>query len=213
MNTSVVDLKNATALGGPQMAPSQEMGKNEFLQLLMTQLSAQDPMNPMDSTQFTAQLSQFASLEQLSNVSEKMDSLIQISGASNAANAVSLLGKEVRVDNNKIKGNAKVVYELESRANEVKLEVRDKENRVVKVITDLPGETGLQEVNLEDIPPGEYKVSIVAKDAQNKEVKSQISTLEKVKAVNFVGNVPQVITENGQEIPASSVLEIRAPQV
>lgn len=213
MNTDVVDLKNATALGNPPAKPSQEMGKNEFLKLLMTQLSAQDPMNPMDSTQFTAQLSQFASLEQLSNMSNKLDSLISISGASNAANAVSLLGKDVRVDNSKVKGPIKAYYELESQARDVRMEVRDKDGHVVHAVTGLSGDKGLQEVNLEGFPPGEYTINLVAVDAQNKEVKSKLSTLERVNAVNFVGNVPQVLTQSGQTIAASSVLEIRAPQL
>jgi len=46
------------------------MGKDDFLNLLITQLQNQDPLNPTDSTEFTAQLAQFSSLEQLGNVNE-----------------------------------------------------------------------------------------------------------------------------------------------
>jgi len=197
MNSSVVELANATATGSGPIKPSQDLGKDEFLKLLMTQLSAQDPMSPMDATQFTAQLSQFASLEQQSNTNSKLDDLISISGASNSANAVSLLGKEVRMVNNKIKGPAKVAYELETEAANVQLEVRDKDKRVVKTITDLSGAKGLHDVNIKDLEPGDYTINIAAKDGNRREVNAQISTIDRVKSVSFIGNVPQLSMESG----------------
>lgn len=46
------------------------MAKDDFLKLLVAQLSNQDPMNPQDSAQFVAQLAQFSSLEQLISIRE-----------------------------------------------------------------------------------------------------------------------------------------------
>ncbi len=209
MNTDVVNLQNATQIGaGPRVA-SKEMGKNEFLKLLMTQLSAQDPLNPTDATEFTAQLSQFASLEQLGDMNKNLESLVTITGANNAANAVSLLGKEVRLATNKIKEPGTVYYELESPASQVKIEVRNKEGRVVHVREGLPVEKGLQEVQLEGFEKGDYVFSVVAKDSQGREVRSRVSTLEKVRAVNFQGSIPVLLCESGAEFPASDVVEIR----
>lgn len=42
-------------------APSEQM----FLQLLVSQLKNQDPLNPADGTQFVSQLAQFSELEQV----------------------------------------------------------------------------------------------------------------------------------------------------
>ena len=42
-----------------------QLGKMEFLQLLVTQLRYQDPMNPMDDREFAAQLAQFTSLDKI----------------------------------------------------------------------------------------------------------------------------------------------------
>ncbi|MEX0773120.1 MAG: flagellar hook capping FlgD N-terminal domain-containing protein, partial [Balneolales bacterium] len=47
---------------------SKEMGKEEFLQLLIAQMRHQDPLNPMEGTEFASQLAQFNSVEQLINV-------------------------------------------------------------------------------------------------------------------------------------------------
>lgn len=48
--------------------PTNELGKDAFLQLLMTQMQYQDPLNPMENTEMVAQLAQFSALEQMSNV-------------------------------------------------------------------------------------------------------------------------------------------------
>ena len=42
-----------------------KLGKEEFLQMLVTQMRYQDPMNPMEGQEFAAQLAQFSSVEQL----------------------------------------------------------------------------------------------------------------------------------------------------
>ncbi|OOB77527.1 MAG: flagellar hook capping protein [Epulopiscium sp. Nuni2H_MBin001] len=48
--------------------PDQDMGKDAFLQLLVTQLQYQDPMDPMDNSDMLAQLAQFTALEQMTNI-------------------------------------------------------------------------------------------------------------------------------------------------
>ena len=47
---------------------STDLGKDAFLQLLVTQMQNQDPMNPSTDTEYVAQLAQFSQLEQLQNL-------------------------------------------------------------------------------------------------------------------------------------------------
>lgn len=47
-----------------------ELGKDAFLQLLITQLQHQDPLEPMDDQDFIAQIAQFSSLEQMQNLNK-----------------------------------------------------------------------------------------------------------------------------------------------
>ena len=51
------------------------MGKSDFLNLLITQMKYQDPLDPMTDSEFVAQMAQFSSLEQLLNMSESFASL------------------------------------------------------------------------------------------------------------------------------------------
>jgi len=48
--------------------PYSQLGKDEFLQLLVTQMQHQDPLNPTSDTEFIAQMAQFSSLEQMQNL-------------------------------------------------------------------------------------------------------------------------------------------------
>jgi flagellar basal-body rod modification protein FlgD len=52
---------------------NKELGKDEFLNMLITQLRYQDPMEPMKDQDYIAQLAQFSQLEQLENMSASLD--------------------------------------------------------------------------------------------------------------------------------------------
>ncbi len=75
--------------------PSQQLGKDDFLKLLITQLSNQDPTSPMEDTQFISQMAQFSSLEQMTNMNESFNKLAAMI---NSSQATTTLGKTVEVD-------------------------------------------------------------------------------------------------------------------
>jgi flagellar basal-body rod modification protein FlgD len=56
-------------------ASSQQIGKSEFLILLVAQLKNQDPMNPVNNDQFITQLATFSSLEQLISINQAVTKL------------------------------------------------------------------------------------------------------------------------------------------
>lgn len=60
-------------------AQNDAMGRDQFLELLTTQLSHQDPLSPMDNKDFIAQMAQFSSLEQMLGVNKSLESMKDIS--------------------------------------------------------------------------------------------------------------------------------------
>lgn len=63
----------ASARSSSNAGPGGALGKDEFLQLLTTQLRYQDPMNPMEGSEMAADLAQFAGLEQLVNINSALE--------------------------------------------------------------------------------------------------------------------------------------------
>lgn len=72
----------------------QTLGKDDFLQILITQMSHQDPTSPMKDTESIAQMAQFSSLEQMTNMSKDFSKLAVMM---NSSEAVSTLGKTVEI--------------------------------------------------------------------------------------------------------------------
>ncbi len=73
---------------------SKSLGKNDFLKILITQLSYQDPTKPMEDKEFISQMAQFSSLEQMTNMNEGFHKL---TGMLTQSNALNLLGKKVEI--------------------------------------------------------------------------------------------------------------------
>lgn len=71
------------------------MGQDTFLQLLVTQLKNQNPLDPQDNSEFVAQLAQFSSLEGINNLNTTVESLSSNYTSSQALQASSLVGHSV----------------------------------------------------------------------------------------------------------------------
>jgi flagellar basal-body rod modification protein FlgD len=72
--------------------PTDQMGKDTFLKLMVAQLRNQDPMNPTDSTAFLAQTAQFTSLEKMQDLAEQSSLALS---AQLSFGASGLVGKDV----------------------------------------------------------------------------------------------------------------------
>lgn len=79
-----------------------ELGKEEFLTLLVAQLSNQDPLNPMDDKEFTSELAEFSSLEQLTNISAGIEALAETDSMQEMVSAASFIGKTIRSEGDSI---------------------------------------------------------------------------------------------------------------
>ena len=68
---------------------------NKFLNLLVTQLKNQDPLEPMDATEFTNQLVQFASVEQQIYQNSNLEKLLAATHVNQVSNLAGYLGTTI----------------------------------------------------------------------------------------------------------------------
>ena len=98
----------ALQLNQSNTLPTQSLGKEDFLKILLTQLAHQDPTAPMEDKEFIAQMAQFSTLEQTTNMATefaKMARLLRMTEASGA------LGKtvELHLENETVQGIVQAV--------------------------------------------------------------------------------------------------------
>lgn len=90
--TSPVSGTSGTQATTSVVNQSSQLGKDDFLKLLVAQLQNQDPTNPTDSSQWMAQLAQYSALEQTTNVAE---SVAQLVTQTSLTQGVDMLGHEI----------------------------------------------------------------------------------------------------------------------
>ncbi len=90
--------KNPTS----QVDRKDELGKDQFLQLLVTQLKYQDPLDPMKNDEFIAQTAQFSAMEQMQQVKENIAKQSVLYQQVVNASTVQYIGKSVLTPGNKI---------------------------------------------------------------------------------------------------------------
>ena len=92
LNMQVDSFNKSITIEGRKV--QRDLGKDDFLKLLITQLSNQDPTCPMENTEFIPQMAQFSSLEQMTNMNQefaKMNSMLV------SSQAVGTIGKTVDI--------------------------------------------------------------------------------------------------------------------
>jgi flagellar basal-body rod modification protein FlgD len=161
----------STASSTPSSAAgSTDLDKDAFLQLLVTQLQYQDPLNPMENTEFIAQLAQFSSLEQLTNVNKNLEIGAELTQSVNNALLTNLIGKDIKAMGSTIslsdQGATSVSYDL-SADSEVQITITDGDGDVVRTIDAGSQDAGTQEYTWDGLTDsgeaaseGEYQVEV-----------------------------------------------------
>lgn len=162
--------------GGSKSATSQvklQDELNRFLNLLVTQLKHQDPLDPLDTNEFTAQLVQFAGVEQQIQQNANLEKLLNLQETTQVAAMVNFIGTTVEVTGDKVPledGRAEFTYALGVNATDLTITVMNSSGLTVFVGQ---GETGTGKHNFVwdgkstggvDQPDGAYTVVIGALD-------------------------------------------------
>lgn len=202
--------------------PKKVMDKDAFLNLLVTQLQNQDPLNPTDSVEFTAQLAQFSSLEQLSNVNDNLEQLQNYQASINNSQAVSLIGKDITAKGNALQlkdgGPAGCNFSLDGSAAIVTISLYDSTGEFVKSLEgeDLAaGQNTLfwdgTDKDGNQVADGAYTFEILAADAEGQNIKATTFFSGTVDKVTFENNQAYLIAGT-QKFALGDIIQVGAPE-
>lgn len=111
---------------------SQKMGKDEFMKLLLAEMSNQDPLDPKSNSESIAQMAQFAALEQNKNLNKTMTDYAKNQQMTNLTSSAHMIGKYIKAEN----GNDEIVGKVKStviQEGKVYCNIVDEEGNETKV--------------------------------------------------------------------------------
>lgn len=85
----------AAATANPATKAAGAMDQNDFLRLMTTQLTTQDPFNPVDNTQMVAQMAQFSQVAGIAEINSSLKTLVSSLGGGRINDAASWIGRSV----------------------------------------------------------------------------------------------------------------------
>jgi flagellar basal-body rod modification protein FlgD len=197
------------------------LSKDDFMMLFVTQLQYQDPMSPMESAEMASQMAQFNALDLLYKNNEAMERLAKTYENTMGLSAVSLLGHSVYYKGGTVTlngaGEGQTLYiELDSPAASVSLEIRDASGALVNVLDIGPMSEGRSAISWDGtdmdgnpVPPGDYRMTLVAADEQGDELDSTLWTPGRVTKIEFdEHSTPLLQLESGSMVSWEEVWTI-----
>lgn len=176
---SVEQLRAPNSGAGPD-----ELGKNEFLKLMIAQMNNQDPLDPAKNEDFIAQLAQFSTVEGIENLNGSMAGIASAMQSSLTIQASSLVGRSVMVPTNQTwvgSGGTSGSIDLPESSANVRVDISRANGEHIRTI---------------DLGPraeGRLRFAWDGRDAQGAQVDQGAYNIT---AHNMVGNTPIPLTIN-----------------
>ena len=208
--TSGAPISNAV-VGGP-------MGKDQFIKLLVAQMTHQDPLKPLDGQEMAAQLAQFSSIEQLMNIGDKIDaqtaSNTALLGVVNNSAAMNLLGRTVQVPLETLTVGddtlKTVKVDVPAAGGTITLRLLNANGEVVRTIDAGFIAGGTQELDLEELtdglPDGDYTLKVDCTQGGATTTLNPLASLV-VDGVRF-GPDGTVVTSGGRSYPVGLITSV-----
>ncbi|MDH4027489.1 MAG: hypothetical protein OEU95_01495 [Nitrospirota bacterium] len=216
---------------------NKELGREDFLNLLMKELSCQDPLEPMDSKEFIGQITQFTSLEELTTMNDTLAKILESSGdTGELVNIKStlddvlasqrsmqnmaitgMIGRNVMVEGNSVylTDSAEISYDLANNASSVTVTITDWAGDKVRV-----EELGISEAGRytyswdgkdtegNSLPEGSYKVSIEAKDFRRNPFVVNTMMTGEITGVNYDKDNALLVLDGARRIRLEDIKSI-----
>lgn len=194
------------------------LDRDTFLQLLVTELEYQDPLNPMENQEFLSQLADLSTVEELQNANTNLETLQLYESSINNAQSVSMIGKVIKANGDTFTysgdGNVDLTFELGAAAATVTVTVYDADGTAIASITENDMESGSGSVSWDgtnyDSSPmdeGEYSYAVTATDSDGNSVATKTYIKGLVTGVSFENGIP-MLHIGSQSVTMGDILEV-----
>jgi len=208
---------SSTATSSQKTGGKGELGRDQFLKLLITQLKNQDPLSPMESVEFTSQLAQFSSLEQLFSVGAGLQAIQNSLQLQEGDQMVHYIGKKVVSKGNTLAvqngATDSATFRLDENA-EVLVSIYNGDGALVRTLPMGRQEKGERLVPWDGkdnsgktVTDGDYSFMVEAVDGKGSSVSSQTYVTGEVTGVKHENGKSFLLVGKKQILP-DSILEI-----
>lgn len=205
----------------------QTLSQDDFMRLLLEELSHQDPLNPMDSKEFTVQMTQFSTLEGINNMTESMagiddinlnlQNLLAYQQSMQNATVTNMIGKTVKMDGSfsHLGETAAMNYELSEDASTVRIIIRNTAGEAVYA-EDLGAQAAGNnkyiwngiDASGERLAEGTYTFDIEARSGSGYPVIADTRSSGHVTGVTYEDGLAYLVLDNSTRVDVSDVKSI-----
>lgn len=211
--------ESLNAPADPSRGSEEELGKTAFLELMIAQISNQDPLEPAKNEAFIAQLAQFSSVEGIQNLNESMDSLVGSLRSSMAVDAAGLVGRNVLINTDQTAlntaGGIGGSIQLTEPVSDLVLEIQNQQGQVIHQLEFGERPVGEQrfswdglDSNGEQVPQDYYNV-VAYGEAGGVQQQMAVSLPDQILSVSIDANGLIANLAGGKSVPAAQIREIQ----
>ena len=223
MSTTITNVTNPLASIAAPAAPASAGttatdAQDRFLQLLVTQLKNQDPLNPMDNSQITSQMAQISTVSGIDKLNTTLQSMAASFGTGQSLQATAMIGHNVLAPGNSLQlqnGAALGGIALPQAVDSVVVSVRDASGLVLHKVNLGAQEAGVVSFQWDGVTdsganaaPGSYSFAVEAMQGGNK-VDATALALGKVGSVTQTNGTVQLNIDGQGPVALADVKQIR----
>ena len=167
-------LETLGLLREPTRLPSNELGQDQFLELMITQLRNQDPLNPLESAEFFSQIAQFSQVAGIQDLQASFGQVASALHSNEALQAATLVGRSVLTPSDEgvlpVGSSLRGAVELPASTGELALNVYDSGGQLVRRLDLGTHPAGLVSFTWDGItdsgvvaPTGNYQIEAIAR--------------------------------------------------
>ncbi len=218
--SGVGDAASTTLVQPDDAVGSQELDRNDFMTLFITQLQYQDPSKPMDSNEMASQLAQFSNMEATTKMSDNMEKLLDFQVSQNNLQLLGLLDSQVQIAGNMMAVKDGTVtpteFDIAGATDTVRLQVFDMADHLVWQEDKGGLAAGVYELDWDGkdlvgntVADGPYYYKVKAYGATGQEVNVDYTTTGQVTGVKFDDGAAKITIDGYIDVGPDEIVKVQ----